>query len=272
MNDLDRLSLDFANRHPDSFARVLGRHDFAECEQVISSLPQSSTAAIVARLPADYIRRLLDSGRHQPAEWLAAAPFGEAVNFLSRMARGRRLALVNALPDSKRRRQLLRQQQYPAHSVGALVSDIPVLLAADGLVSAVVNDLRALDPETMRPVVVVDADARYLGILNTWRMLLRNPPAGLVRDFILPVTPVRPETPVSMAASNAAWHARNWLPVVDHRERVLGVVSREKVFDSVGEQSGAPGNGTDILPTLLDDLVFVCEAALVKLFSERRAG
>ena len=77
MTRIDPLSLDFAIRHPESFARVLGRGDARECDRIIESLPGEHKAAIVARLPATRIQQLLNSGRDRPAEWLAEAPFDE---------------------------------------------------------------------------------------------------------------------------------------------------------------------------------------------------
>ncbi len=271
MGDLDRLSLDFAARHPDAFARILGRGEFEECELVIESLPRERTAAIVARLPASCIRQLLDSARHQPARWLVDAPFDDAVTLLSRIPRERRLALVNSLDDRDRQRRLLRHLQYPAHSVGALVVDTPLRLSADSLAKDVVDELRELDTDSRGPIVVVDADGHYLGILDRWRLLLRSPPTGHVEDYLIAVTAVRPETSVAAVSQIDTWHTRNWLPVVDHRNRVLGAVSREKVFRTVGLQSGSAFGRGDILLDLLEDLVYLCDAALLKAFSRNDA-
>jgi predicted transcriptional regulator len=78
---------------------------------------------------------------------------------------------------------------------------------------------------------------------------------------------VRPETPVSAVAQVDAWHTCNWLPVVDHRNRVLGAVSRDKVFRAVGSHTGSASGRGDILLDLLADLVYLCDAALLKAFS-----
>ena len=82
MDDIDRLSLDFAIRHPDSFARILGRGEFDESERVLERLPGDRKAAIAARLPATHIRQLLNSERQRPADWLVDAPFDDAIDVL----------------------------------------------------------------------------------------------------------------------------------------------------------------------------------------------
>lgn len=262
MVDIDPLSLDFAVRHPDSFARVLGRAGVAESSQIVESLPPQRKAAIVARLPAARIIEMLDSGKHDPARWLVDAPFDDAVNLLSRIPRERRLALVNGLPDRLRQRRLLRHQQYPAHSVGALVSDIRVRLSAESPAADVLAELRELETEDPGPIVIVDADGRYVGGLDRWRLLMQNPPAGVVKDYLVPIRALHPETPVAAVLTDVQWHARNWLPVIDHRRRVLGAVMRAAVFRATGPGAHASRFGSDILVELLADLVYVCEAAL----------
>lgn len=271
MDDFDRLSLDFAIRHPDSFARILGRGEVDECERILESLPANRKAAIVARLPATRIRQLLDSERHRPADWLVDAPFDDAVTLLSRIPRETRFALLNSLHDRGRQRQLLRNQQYPIHSIGALVGDIPLRVSAESNAAGVLAELRELDVEAQGPVVVVDTDGHYLGVLDRWRLIMRGSPTGAVKDYIIAVKAVRPETPVTAVVMNDEWNTRNWLPVIDHQNRVLGAVSREKVLRAAGAHSGSVPGGGDILLDLLADFVYLCEAVLLKTLSRNDA-
>ena len=264
MAEIDRLNLDFATHHPDSFARILGRAEFEQCERILDSLPANRKAAIAARLPATHVRQLLDSERNQVAEWLVDATFNDAVTLLSRIPRERRLALVNSLGDRNRQRQLLRNQQYPSHSVGALVADIPLRVGAESPAAEVLAELRKIDVEAQGPVVVVDNDGHYLGVVDRWRLLSRSPSSGSVNDYLVVVKAVRPEMPVTAVATNDDWHTRNWLPVIDHRHRVLGAVSREKVLRAAREHAGGGVRRGDILLDLLADLVYVLETLLRK--------
>lgn len=269
MSDIDPLSLDFAIRFPDSFARVLGRGDEEESSRIIESLPGARKAGIVARLPAGRILQLLDSDRHRPAQWLAEAPFEDAVNLLSRLPRERRLALVDSIDDRERKRRLKQQQRYPAHSVGALVGDIPLRFSADSLAADVLHELRELETDDPGPLVVVDKDGRYLGMLDRWRLLTSNPPVGLVGDYVIKLKAVMPEVAIADAAMNDDWHTRNWLPVVDHRRRILGGVSREKVFRAISVQDGAAVEPSGVFFNLLIDLMYLLDALLVSFMSRK---
>lgn len=269
MGDIDPLSLDFATRHPDSFARVLGRGDPEEGARILESLPAERKASIVARLPAARIQQLLNSGQHQPELWLAKAPFDEAVTLLSRIPAERRRALVDAVPDKERLKRLKQHQRYPAHCAGALVGDIPIRLGADSLAADVLAELRDLDADDPGSLVIVDKEGRYLGILDRWRLLMQSPPIGQVGDYLIEVKAVRPETPIVTLVQDEIWHSRHWLPVVDHRQRLLGGVSRQRVFRASGSQMAEAGRSSGGLFDLFDDLVHMFGALLESMLKPR---
>ncbi|MBT8079267.1 MAG: hypothetical protein KJO31_11880 [Gammaproteobacteria bacterium] len=269
MTEIDPLSLDFATRFPDSFARVLGRGDSEESSRIIESLPAARKAGIISRLPAARILQLVDSGQHQPAQWLADAPFDEAVNLLSRMPRERRLALVESITDRGRRRRLMQHQRYPSHSVGALVGDIPLRFSSNSLAADVLAELREADADEPGPLVVVDETGRYQGMLDRWHLLMSNPPTGIVGDYVIGLKAVRPEVPIAEVAKDEVWHTRNWLPVVDHRQRILGGVSREKVFRAASGQAGEAGGPSGVFFNLLIDLMYLLDTVLASFLSRK---
>ena len=269
MADLDPLSLDFASRYPDAFARVLGRGEAKECAEIVEHLPDRQKAAIVARLPVAQIEELLGAEPQAPVEWLADAPFDDAVTLLSRIPRARRLDLINAVSDAGRRRDLLRHQQYPVHSVGALVRDVPMRISAQTNAADALAELRELESDDPGPLVVVDADGRYRGIVDRWRLLMGNPPAGTVDDYVIDVKPLRPETPIAVAATSEEWHTRNWLPVIDHKQRVLGGVSRASVFTAQQGRISGTGGRSDLLLEVLDDLASAFGTLLDRVLAPR---
>lgn len=271
MADSDRLTKDFALRHPDAFARVLARAAPAEAEELLEQLPIASRVAIISRLPARRINALLDSQKHQPVDWLEEASLDDAVQLLSRLPRERRLALVNQLPRSNRKRQLLRLQQYPAHSIGSLMGDIPLYVSMETAATEVLAQLRELDDDVQVLVVVVDAQGGYIGAVDLWRLLLRNPSAGTVKDFLATVKAVQPETPIAIVAMNEEWQRRNILPVIDHKGRILGSITRQKVIRAAEGQSGRNAQGRDVMLNLLTDLMQLGENVLSSTFTGKRA-
>lgn len=272
MADIDPLSLDFATRYPDSFARTLGRGDAAESSAILEKLPPSIKASIIARLPAAMIGQLLASGRHEPAEWLVDAPFEDALTLLSRIPQDRRLAVLNSLDNRERRQRLLRHQQFPSHCAGSLTSDVLMRLNAEARAADVVAELRDLQGEDPGPLVVIDTNGDYLGVVDRWRLLMANPPVGKVRDYAVDVKPIRPESPIASVVKNEDWHTRNWLPVVDYQKRVLGGVTRAALFRAAARQADHKRDSSELLAGLAADLVHVLGSLLERLLVQRKTS
>ncbi len=261
--DAPGLSAEFAEKAPAAFARILGRCDTEEIRSVLSNLPASVQASIATRLPARKLQALIDTAEADVSAWLTNGPFEDAVALLSRFGRDRRLALVRGVGNEKRRRRLLRSQQYPPHSVGTLVQDLVVPIVADARAADVAAELRELGDADPGALVVTDGSGGYVGMLDSWRLLANAQPEGSIRNYLDPVTVVHPEVPIASVAAWSDWNSSNWLPVVDNERRVLGAVSRERVFAAAGSANRAQDR--DILFELLDELVHVAGAVTERL-------
>lgn len=269
MADTDILNADFARKYPDKFARLLGRGEAAEITQVLKKLPKPLAASIVSRLPASRIDLLLGTGAADAGRWLADAPFNDAVALLSRIPRERSLVLVNSLQHRERRRRLLQYLKYPAHSVGALVTDAPVRVGADARVEDVLAELKTLDRDRPRPVVVAHPDGTYCGVLDAWRLLTGDSTNRSVAEFCVTVPAMHPETSLAAAVNDPGWNDHSWLPVVDHERRILGGVQRSSVLSAAGKFAVDARPGRDILTVLVGDVVHLFGALLTSSLSGR---
>lgn len=265
MTDVDPFAADFGAKFPDSFARILGRASTNDVSKMLEKLPPDVKASIVARLPGAQINELLNSGKHEPEKWLEDASFDDAVTLLSRIPRERRLAIVNSLGDRKRRQRLLRHQQYPTHSVGALVSDVLLRISLDSDAADVVRELREIAGDDPEKMIVVDRDGCYAGLLNLWRLLASDPPAGKIRDYVRKTAPIYPETPILSAIQNEDWFNHNWLPVVDQKQRVLGSVSRALLFRTARSFKVKEQSAADVIFELMAGSVTVLGALLERV-------
>ncbi len=270
MADTDVLNADFARKYPDKFARLLGRGDGNEIAQVLKKLPRPVAASVVARLPASRIDLLLGAGVTDAAHWLADAPFNDAVALLSRIPRERSLVLVNSLKNRERRRRLLQYLKYPAHSVGALVTDAAVRVGSDTRIEEVLAELRTLDRDKPRPIVVAGPDGTYFGMLDAWRLLTGEPAHGTVADFVATVPAIHPETSLAAAVKDPGWNDNNWLPVIDHERRILGGVGRSSVFTAASKFAHDARPGRDVLSVLVGDVVHLFGELLTRSLSKRR--
>ena len=208
-------------------------------------------------MPGTRVEQLLASETHSPVDWLEKASFNDAADLLSRIPRDRRVALINEVEDRDHRNRLLQHQQFPVHSIGAIVTDFPLRIKGDLLAAEVLAEMRQLLNEDPGLLIIVDSSGRYLGVVDRWRLMIADPPAGTVQDYLVSIDPVRPEMPIVTVAQSKYWHTRNWLPVVDYKNRVLGGVSRERVFRTAAELANSSRTTDDVFTNLLKDLVYV---------------
>lgn len=269
MAEIDPLSADFARKHPDAFAKVLGRGELPEIMRVLKQMPASLAASVAARLPPSNGNAVLLSSQERSARWLAEASYDDAISLLGRMPREHCLTVVNSMADSKRRRELLRFLRYPAHSVGALVSDVRVRLSGDTPAAEALHELCALKTGNPGPIVVLHADGRYLGVLDLWLLISRDPPSGPVRDYVSHVPALLPETSLANAVLDTNWQLHNWLPVVDHEQRVLGGVSRDRIVGSTAQVRTQ--GGSEIMASLGTDMMRVLATLLDRILGGRAA-
>lgn len=269
MSDADALTTGFASRHPDAFARVLGRARSDEILVALGSLPDDLRARVVSRLPGPRLLEIIDVDAQVSVDWLKSASHDDAIAMLSRLPRERRLALVNALSDRSRKLRLLRQLRYPAHCVGSLVDDILQRVYVGTEASKALADLRASGTEEAWRIVAVDDNGRFAGSVDLWRLLASEKVSGTIAGYTLTISPILPETPIASAALRDEWLRYNWLPVVDHRGHVLGGVSRAHLLHAARGHASDRSDTGDFFALMLGDMAHVLGKLMENILSRR---
>lgn len=239
MNKVDALSLQFAHDFPASFAKAIVRFGPDEVCALLNSMPNGIAAGVAARLSSNRLNTVLASGLAKPDAWLEAASFDDAVAILGLMPRERCMALVDSVENRVLRRRLRQYLSYPAHSVGSLVSGTLVRFQHDLAIKEIFLELQSHQAQTRPPAIVIEQDGKYLGLLRLWQVTVRGLGGGVARDFAEQVSPMRPETPLVNAMHAELWRNHQWLPVVDHEQRLLGVVSQHQIIERLRQKGAA---------------------------------
>ena len=269
MTDSDPVIDAFADRFPDSFARVLRQGSDEEISAIVRSLPPRSIASVVARLPSARLLALLESDKQSPRIWLEKAPFDDAITLLSRMRRERRIALIDSLQNRKLQRRLMRHQQYPRHSAGFYVEDAYLRIDIDAAASAVLEELRTIDRDDPPLLIVMDASGRYAGVLKPWQLLSERHAGQRLSEQVEYIQPIAPETPVTAAVEHEGWLEDNWLPVVDNKRRIVGALSRATLLAAAGRVSPSQQSTTNFLLELVEGIAHTFGELLESLFGKR---
>ena len=269
MANVDALHADFARSDPDAFARIISRGDVDEINAILERLSTTGAATVVSKLPGALIETLLDRDENSVKAWLSNAPIDTAIVLLSHIPREISLPLVNALSDRGRRRRFLQYLQYPAHSVGALVKDVPLKFRSDMPAREALEELQEFAGEDPGPVVVISANASYVGLLDIWKLLTSPAVAGTVNDYMLVTPPLYAETPVASAIADPNWQEFNWLPIIDHERRILGGVSRASLYGAKERSANRQESGS-LIALLLSELPYVTAQLVSSAWGRRK--
>jgi Mg/Co/Ni transporter MgtE len=223
----DPIIEDFARRFPAAFTLHLANGTPQEALSILEALPASLAVRIAAALPPSRFGAIAELDSARLVGWLEQADLDTGVAFVGRLPRQQGLQLIDALKNQKLKRRLGRALRYPSHCVGAWVAGDVIQVSMDSVAADVRKELRRIDGQDGARAVVLDARGRYAGMLDVWRLLIAERAEGRVREFIQPVLPLRPETPITDARTTEQWSDHLWLPVVDIDGRVLGYITKK---------------------------------------------
>ncbi len=217
------LSIKYAEQFPELFALELNGCSVAETADVLNTLPDRNVLAVMTHLESSQLQGVV-AGKLLTTEHLfAESTLDEASVLLTRLPKDLALALVNSVTNKSKQRELRRYLNYPAHSVGAVVSKPTLQYKSTDLVSTVIGDLAKLEDQAEPTILVIDTSGKYLGVLETWQLFPAMASNLSVAGLISEVEPLLAEIDHSTAMINPLWQSRSWLPVVDYQLRLIGI-------------------------------------------------
>lgn len=206
--------------------RVIPRHrrpsvfpfiDFEIQKELIEGLPDLMTSALLNEMEPDDRTKLLED---LPVEI-------------------RDVILLKLSPEERKvASQLL---SYPEGSVGRLMT--PDFLALNermdvSLALKAIHWSRTLPEEFLQYLFVVGDDGHLIGEATLASLVVCDPPSTLIRD-------VMKKSYIFLSPLDEAQHAvnlfrkydRNYIPVVDDQEKIIGIVTTDDVFEVAEEEA-----------------------------------
>jgi magnesium transporter len=272
-------------------ADTLEQIEEEEAADVLEAMHEDTAAEALAEmqgpLAAGVIEDLIDESKAPYAGRLieVMAP-DDAADLLQELPDAYREDIYHSLPADVASR-LRRLAGYREDSAGGLMTTDFVALHADETITDAVEKIRARTiPEDMHHLPVIDVDDVLVGVLGL-RALLLNPPTALVGD-IVDGSPkaIRSDLDREDVAREFDRYDLFMLPVIDDRQRLLGIVTVDDVIDIIREEQtedvqktvGAGGEEAVYsrltekfrgrFPWLVTSLFMTCAAAIVVLLFE----
>ncbi len=223
---LDPLVERFAADKPDEMAVLLANSELRELLPMLESLPVATAVTLAAHLPSWQLTSLLsDIDAALLAKLLVAAQTDEAVALVSHLSDSRYASVIDSVPASQRQ-PLYELLEFPAYSVASLASTEFIRVLESSSCEALSEQLSNSDNTRPRPVLVVDQQGKYIGMVSLLAVYSRKNGSRLLGQISVPIEPLNGNMAASQAVTAKQWMRHAELPVVDSRYRLLGVVNR----------------------------------------------
>lgn len=270
MTTADPLLLDFASNHPDEFAATLATANLRELAELILDLPATTATVVATRLPSWQLTGML--GILDPekiCQLLLRAHTDDAIAIVSHLHESSYDAIIDACPED--RRLTLRQLfDYPSHSLAALAGTGFIRVEASTSCEEFARQLTVNEDTRPRPVLVVDNQGRYRGLLSVQAAVSRKNRSRTVGEVATAVEPLSGLTSAESALKSRLWSRYNELPVVDGRQRLLGVVSRSSLQRVSDDPAGAEFTTERLFAELATGYLNTCARLLEAMLGRRQ--
>lgn len=226
--------------HPADIADELQRGDADESVLSLTSLPPKLAASAFGELEperaVELMARLADA---QLQTLLVNLPHPDAADMIGYLPADRREEVLTSLPQALegRIRGLL---VYPDDSAGGIMDDHFIALRADRTLAQVLSDLRSRPDDSEQEVsylYVTDPRRRLVGIVSIRDLVFKNPDRKVSEIMTSEVKSV----PAGMDQETLALEFEHYhylgLPVVDDRDRLVGVVKASDILQVAKEEA-----------------------------------
>lgn len=220
------LSVGFVDAHPAEAARVLEALPTAEAGSFLAALAPRLGARVLGSMLPTAAARVLHAVDDAAAQALLhAATTQTAVAILRHLPESARARLLAQLPPaSALASQLLLG--FPDDTVGAWTDPDAPVASIEGDVRAALAKVRMEGTAGLQQLYVVDAERRLRGAVALEDLVRARDADRLLGLIRPPATTLAAMMPVASARDLSAWERALALPVVDHDQRLVGVLRR----------------------------------------------
>lgn len=251
----------------DALRRLLADEDVAAIQQLIQALDTGDIPRLFARLDSDsriQLLRLLDASSAatlleqlpdvQVAEILEDLDTSSAAQILDTLRSNDQADVLGEL-DPETATAVLKEMrpdeaavarrltQYPEHTAGGIMITEYLAFYEEITVGGVLDDLRSNTEEYQRHdvqyIYITDREGVLVGVLRLRDLVLTRPTAP-VRDIMITTMKSVPlDATLDSLHDFFASNPYRGVPVLDDRQRLVGVVRHADVAEALGEQAAS---------------------------------
>jgi magnesium transporter len=203
-------------------------------------LPREQAEEFLSHLTArDALELLSVLPEHEQKQWLRGLPPDDVTDIVQELPEDEQADIL-ALLDERGRRETQELLEYDEDDAGGLMTPRFARLRADMTVSRAIEYLRhqkSQNAEMIYYAYVVDAAERLVGVVS-FRELVISPPDQRVSELMTTdVVKIPDEMDQEEVSRIFAHEDLLCLPVVDERDRIVGIITADDIVDVVEEEA-----------------------------------
>ncbi|MBI2825735.1 MAG: magnesium transporter [Planctomycetia bacterium] len=229
----------FASHHPAAAAELIDDLEPADAQYVLNLLSGRARSEIFSYLDPplqDGIAQLMDRGAL--AALVSAMSHDERADLITRLPEERTQQILPLLAQAERE-DIRRLTAYKESTAGAVMTSDYATVPAELTAAAAIERLRheAPDRETIYYCYVVDEHRRLMGFVSLKNLILA-PPGRRVADIMqTEVISSVVDEDQEVTAGKLMEYDLLALPIVDHENRLVGIVTHDDVADVIVEEA-----------------------------------
>ena len=237
--DFATLKETLRNSNPVDVAEKLDSLDAQQAIRLFRMLPKDTAADVFAYLPRDMQENIVNAIQDYEISHIIDDLFlDDAVDFLEEMPAGVVKRVLSNLPAEKR--EIINNfLKYPEGSVGSIMTIEYVDLKEHLTVGETFERIRrdGVDKETIYTCYVIDAERRLLGAVTAKTLLLSSPGDKIGEVMVRDVKYATTSENVESLANDFRKYGLLAMPVVDHENRLVGIVTVDDVLEVQEEEA-----------------------------------
>ena len=229
MSDVPELTLEFLRKHPQDAAQVLQSLSTAVCRDFFQTVSPSLAAELIQNMSFDRAA-LLIAALPAPAgasilEKMKAADASVILRLVSSQMLD---ALLAELPEAKRK-MFRNQTRFPAHTVGAWMDASPIEIGETFTVEDARRSLRQQNRVFDYDLFVVGPQGTVSGMVPLSRLALAKNSDTISKLMTTEFKRIQDQDNLDSVRNLEDWDRYSSLPVVNHRQHLVGVLTRRSL-------------------------------------------
>ncbi|HVT13648.1 MAG TPA: magnesium transporter [Fimbriimonadaceae bacterium] len=212
----------------EDLAEAFQRMEVEEGMAVLQQLEADVAADVLVELPTEIARAYLSELPDTTlAHYLDILPMDDALDLREELPMERFEALLELIPDEDAL-EIRRLMQYPEDSAGRLMTEDFLEVGAEETMADVLQRIRETpeeEYEIVNEIYVLDPARHLLGVFTLREAIRANPESTAADAMNEDVVSVTAETSGEEVAREIARYGLYAMPVLDHRGRMLGIVT-----------------------------------------------